>query len=445
MDGKLGEQDIIVSVTDEPDCRKVVSVEIAQERYRDEKERVLKSLVKEVTLPGFRKGKAPEDTVRRRYRETISSEALKNILPLAYGHVVDSEKLEPIGEPVFSEVEEEESGHLRFKINIEIVPRFELSDYRGVKVDMEPIEVGEEEIGDVLGKLQERYADYVAVERPALTSDVVTIDYVPIGPDGSPNENKRVIDYHAQLGVGQLFAAFESAIAGNAVGFTGDVEIEYPEDYGSEELAGSTIRYRFTIKEIKEKLLPPLDEALAKKVDEEFQSVKDLRADIEKRLREEKERDAHRRREERAIDLILERNPFEVPFSMRERYEKELHEEDARRRQAMGVPPEEDENRSRQMNELIGKIALRSIQRYFLLERIAERESVGVTEEDIAAEIETISRKSGRPIEEVRAYFKKGSDELAGLKNRLRERKILEIILGTAESGAGSVIESEES
>jgi trigger factor len=445
MDRKLGERDITVNVADEKDCRKVVSVEIAQERYKDEKERVLKSLVKEVAIPGFRKGKAPEDTVRQRFKETITNEALKSILPLAYGHVIDSEKLEPIGEPVFSEVKEEESGHLTFKIDIEIIPRFELSGYKDLKIDMERIEVKGEEVDNVLGNLQERNADYVEVDRPAVTSDLVTIDYAPVRLDGSPDAEKRTSDYPVQLGAGQLFPAFESAIVGNAAGFIGTVDIEYPEDYGSEELAGKTITYQFTIKEIKEKRLPPLDDEFAKKVDESFEGMKDLRADIEKRLRREKERDARRKREERAIDIIIERNPFEVPLSMRQRYEEELREEDGRRRQAIGVPPEEDENRKKQMNELIEKVANRNIKRYFVLESIAEREKVEVPDEEVTAELEKLSEESGRPIEEVRKYFKKGGDQLRELKNRLRERKILEIILGADERSAPAATESEES
>jgi trigger factor len=445
MERKLGEGDITVSISDEQDCKKVVSVEIAQERYRDEKERVLKSLVRRVAIPGFRKGKAPEAAVRQRFGETITNEALKNILPLAYGHIVDSEKLEPIGEPVFSEVKEEDSGHLTFKIDIEVVPRFELTGYKGVKVDAEPIEVKSEEIDDVLRNLQERNAEYATVDRPAVTGDVVTIDYVPLRLDGSPDDEKRVTGYNAQLGIGQLFPAFESAITGKTAGFKGTVDIQYPEDYGSEELSGRTVSYSFIIKEIKEKRIPPFDDGFAKKVDEGLESMEDLRADIEKRLRQEKERDAERRREERAIDIIIDRNPFEVPLSMRRRYEQELRDEDDRRRRAVGAPPEEDEEKNKQMDELIGRIALRNIKRYFVMESIAEREGVEVSDEDLTAELERISGESGRPIKDVKGYFKRGSDQLDGLKNRLRERKILGIILGAEESGAKKATESEES
>ena len=160
-----------------------------------------------------------------------------------------------------------------------------------------------------------------------------------------------------------------------------------------------------------------------------------LRADIEKRLRDEKEREAKRRREERAVDLIIEKNPFEVPLTMIERYRTELEAEDDRRRQAMGGPAELDEDQKKQRDELFEKVATRNIKRYFILERVAEREGVEVSDEEMNGELEKIREESGRPIEDVRKYFKKGSDQYARLKNSLREQKIFEIILGTAGGG----------
>jgi trigger factor len=213
------------------------------------------------------------------------------------------------------------------------------------------------------------------------------------------------------------------------------VDIDYPTEYGHEELAGKKVRYKFTIKEVKEKRLPPLDDEFAKKVSEELETLKDLKNDIEKRLKEEKAKEARRKMEEQAIDILLEKNPFEVPLSMKQHYKKQLGEEESRRRQAMGAPPEEDGEKEAQMEELFEKVALRNIKRYFLMDYIAGQENVEVTDGEIDAEIQKLGEESGRPVEEIKNYFKKGSEQLESLKNRLRERKIFEIILGTAEGG----------
>ena len=375
-------------------------------------------------------------TLVRRYKE------LRRQHPLTQGGISNEaaiaserERLEPIGDPVFSEVKEEAAGHLTFRMDIEVVPRFELEGYAGVKVDAEPVEVRGEEVEDVLKNLQERQADFVLVDRPAVSGDLVTLDFAPVGLDDEPDGKRLVTEYPAQLGVGHLFPEFEQAITGNPAGFTGRVEITYPEDYGGKELAGRKILYQFTIREVKEKRLPALDDAFAKAVEEKFESLADLRADIEKRLRDEKERETKRKREERAVDTIIERNPFEVPLTMIERYRTELEAEDDRRRQAMGGPSELDEEQLKQRDELFEKVATRNIKRYFVLERIAEREGVEVSDEEMDSELEKIGEESERPIEEVRKYFKKGSDQYAKLKNSLREQKIFEIILGTPQGG----------
>ena len=433
MDRKLTDQDISIEIADEAGCRKVVSVEIAPERYRSERETVLKGLMREVELPGFRKGKAPADIVRRRFNETIKSEALKSILPLAYGHIVESHKLEPLGEPVFTDVDNRDEAPLTFKINLEIRPSVEVEGYHDVKVKREKLQVKKEEVEDVLKNLQERQVEYAVVDRPAVTDDIVTLDYAPLGEDGAPDTEKRVEDYPAQLGAGQLFPAFETAIAGQPAGHTGHVDIDYPPEYDHKELAGKKVKYQFTIKEVKEKCLPALDDEFAKKVSEELETLKDLKKDIENRLKEEKAKEARRKMEEQAIDTLLEKNPFDVPLSMKEHYKKQLDEEENRRRQAMGAPPAEDGEKEAQMEELFEKIALRNIKRYFLMDYIADRESVEVTDEEIEAEVIKLGDESGRPVEEIKKYFKKGSDQLGSLKNRLRERKIFEIILGTAD------------
>ncbi len=435
MDRKLTEQDISIEIADEAGCRKVVSVEIAPGRYHSEREKVLKGLMKEVELPGFRRGKAPADIVRRRFTDTIKSEALKSILPLAYGHIVESQKLEPLGDPVFTDVDDQDEAPLTFKINLEVRPRFEVDGYIGVKIKKEKIQVKKEEVEDVLKSLQERQVEYDAVDRPAVTDDLVTLDYAPLGDDGAPDTEKGVKDYPGQLGAGQLFPAFESAITGQQTGHTGQVDIDYPPEYGQKEVAGKKVQYQFTIKEIKEKRLPPLDDEFAKKVSEDIETLNDLKKDIENRMKEEKTKEARRKMEEQAIDTLLEKNPFEVPLSMKEHYKKQLGEEESRRRKSMGAPPEEDGEKEAQMEELFEKIALRNIKRYFLMDYIAGQEKVEVTGEEIDTELKKLVEESGRPTEEIKKYFKKGSEQLESLKNRLRERKIFEIILGAAESG----------
>ncbi len=430
MERKLLESEIRVEVSDGEGCQKVVSVEITRERFENEKERVLREMVKEISLPGFRKGKAPVEVVERRFADEIRSEALRSILPIAYGHVVNAESLDPVGDPEFHDVKLDETGPLSFKLRVEVLPRLELSDYRGVAVPAEETTVKDEDVEAVLGNLRERSADYEAVDRSSAKDDVVTIEFAPLDAGGAADEKNRTKNYPVQLGAGQIFPAFEEALTGKKAGETGRVDVVYPADFEPKRLAGSTIAYEFTVNEVRERRLPELDDALAARIDERFTTLAALREDVRSRLAAEKEKEARHNREERAVDIIIERNPFDVPGSMRERFKKELQAEDERRRKAVGVGSEEDEERKAQMEEFLTRVAVRNIKRYFIMDYIADREKIEVADAEVDAEIAAIASGSGRPVEDLKKYLAQDHDRLAGLRARLRERKLFSIILG---------------
>ncbi len=434
MENNLNEKHFNVSVSEEPDCRRIISIEVAPERFRDERERVLKGMLKTVAVPGFRKGKVPADIVRQRFSDEIKAKALKSMLPLAYGHAVTAEKLQPIGEPVFSDIEAPEDKPVTFRVEVEVVPDMSLARYRGIAGEEETIEVSGEEIDSVLGNLQKREAEYIAVDRPAVTGDVVVLDYAPVRLDGTVNEKKRVSDYPVQLGAGQLFPAFEEAVAGTAAGATARVDITYPENYKPERLAGRTVPYEFTVKDVKEPRLNALDDAFAAKIDASFKTITDLRENLAGRLRAEKEKEEHKKRQETAIDLLIEENPFEVPRSMFERFSEELRSDGERRRKALGMAPEEDAEKQKEIEKTIETVARRSIKRYFIIEHITDKEKITIGDEELRAEIERVADETGRPLEEVEAFFAPKSEHRSKLKDTLRERRVFEIIMGESDS-----------
>ena len=421
---------ISVEVSEGGDCRRTLSIEVEPDLFEDEKTKVLASLVKDVTIPGFRKGKAPKNAIRQRFAEDIHTEAIKSLLPDVYAEAVSAENLRPIGDPLFRDISIEDDEPLKFKVEVEVEPVIELEGYKDVKVETEDISVGDEEIDKVLDSLRERYADYEPVERAAESSDVVVLDYIPSGDDVESEESKKVENYSVLLGAGQLFPEFEEAIIGKKQGDEGSAQIVYPDDYKPERLAGQTVKYSFTVKEVKEKKLPEIDDAFAAKVDEKFTTLTDLRADIGRRMKEEKEEDARRKMEEAAVDMILEANPFDVPATMIDRYKSELVKEDEKRRNMAGVEAEEDEEKKKEIDAFFERIARRSIKRFFLVDRIAGLEDINIPEADIEAEIERIAAGSARPIDEIRPYFEKGGEQRRNLMGRIRERKVFDLILG---------------
>lgn len=432
MERKLRENDIRVEVMDGGGCEKLVSVEITRERFDDERALVLGEMAKEVSIPGFRKGKVPVEIVERRFADEIRSEALRSILPLAYRHVVAAHELDPVGDPEFHDVALEGDRPLTFKLRVEVMPKLEIADYRGMAVPAEEFSVSDEEVDAVLQNIRERSADFAPVERASAAGDVIVIDYAPVGADGAAKEKQRTKSYPVHLGAGRVFPAFEEALTGKKAGDTGRVEISYPDDFEPKGMAGRAVTYEFAVNEVRERRLPELDDALASRIDARFATLAALREDVKARLAAEKEKDARRRREEKAIDLIIERNPFDVPGSMRERFKKELYAEDNERRAAVGVGPEEDPERTAEMEKFFDRVAERNIKRYFIMDHIAEKEGVEVAGEEIDAELAAAAAAAGRPVEELRKYLDRDPDRLAHLRARLRERKLFSIILGAS-------------
>ena len=429
MGNNLEELGISVNITEESDCRKVLNIEVPTEVFVGEKERILKKMIKNVVLPGFRKGKAPVDMVKSQFVQEIHDEAMKTVLPMAYGHALDSNKIHPIGDPVFSDVKAEKDQPLTFTVELETAPQIELKEYKGLASKPEKVKVKDEDLESVLNNLQQREVSYKTVDRKAESNDMVTIDYVSIEAEGEPEVGKEINDYPVQLGEGQLFPEFEEAIIGKSAGDTGTAQIDYPNDFKPERLAGLKVTYQFTVKEVKEKELPEINDQFAAKIDEKFNTIDALKKDIKERLLEEKEREAKRKVEEAVIDKIIEKNPFDVPGSMIERFRKELENEDERRRAMSGMPPEEDEKKKKEIEEFFGKLARRNIKRYFLMGHIGALEKIEIGKEDMDKEIEKLADEGGRPLDEVKKVIAEGSENYNNLHSRLREKKIFEILL----------------
>ncbi|HSG27415.1 MAG TPA: trigger factor, partial [Candidatus Krumholzibacterium sp.] len=199
MDNHEEIKGISVNVTDEEDCRKVLNIEVEMDLLEKEKEKVLSEIVKDATIPGFRKGKAPRDMVKKKFGGDIHTEAIKNVLPKAYGHALHTEQIHPIGDPVFRDIDGGIDSTLTFRVDVETAPMIELKEYKGLSLEPEKAEVTAEEIDRVIENLREREVDFTEVEREATTEDMVVIDYVPVGEDGEPDVEKKMEDYPVQL------------------------------------------------------------------------------------------------------------------------------------------------------------------------------------------------------------------------------------------------------
>jgi trigger factor len=425
MENRMDEDNIKIDVAEEKDCRRIISIEIQKERYEEERKKILADFVKETALPGFRRGKVPPQMVEGRFANEIHEEVLKSIIPAAYSQAVISKELQPIGEPIFKDVVADEDKHISFNVELEVAPEIKVDDYKGLEVKDQEVKLEDAEVETVLENLRERYADYEKVERACAKGDVAVIDYVPLDENGEEEKDKRVEDYPIQLGAGTVLSDFEKEVIGCKPGETKEVEISYTEKDKPEELSGRKIKYRFNIKEVKEKHLLDLDDDFVSKMDPQLKSLDDLKKDIEKRLIEQKHKEIKSKRQEEAIDQLIDKNPFEIPLSMIERYKESMREE----AEARGGLPE-GEDAKKEQGAILDKISRRNIKRYFLIDHIIRKEELSVDGDSVDKEIESMAEGSSRSVEEVKTFYKKGSEQYNNLKRSLLEKQVFEIILG---------------
>jgi trigger factor len=301
------------TVTELPESRVRVQAEVAPEEVERRVQQAAKELGRQMRIPGFRKGKVPPPVVIRRLgREAVLDEALRSSLGAWYADAIDGAGIAPVGEPDLDVGELPAAGQpLAFSIEIGVRPHAQLGEYKGLEVGRRDPVVQDAEIDAELERLRERVATLDTVERAAQTGDFVVIDYVG-KLDGEPFEGGEGRDQLLELGSGRLIPGFEEQLLGATAGEQRTVEVTFPEDYGVEQLAGQPASFDVTVKEVRAKQLPELDDDFASEA-AGFDTLAELREDIATRLREADERTVEREFEQAVLEAAVSQAKVEVP------------------------------------------------------------------------------------------------------------------------------------
>jgi len=325
-------------LTELGDSRVRLQVEVPSEELEGRLERKARQLGQQLKLPGFRRGKVPAPLVIQRMgREVVLEEAVRETISTWYSDAIDTAGIVPVGDPQLNLGELPPKGEaLEFSIEIGVLPKAELGDYRAIEVGRREAEVPEEQIEQEIEAMRERLARLETAERPAATGDFVVVDYVgSIAVDGAEGERAWETfaggegrDQLVELGGGNLIPGFEEALIGASAGETRTVELTFPAEYGSTELAGREASFEVTVKEVKLKELPAVDEDFA--IDAGFDDIEELRADIRARLLEVEEGRVEAEFRQAALDVAVgaarvEVTPELVTARAREMWERMIH------------------------------------------------------------------------------------------------------------------------
>ncbi|EAF4568466.1 trigger factor [Listeria monocytogenes serotype 1/2a] len=410
-----------------------LTFEIEQEKVKEGLDRAFVKVRKTLNVPGFRKGKVPRQIFNQRFgEEALFQDALDILLPEVYSAAIDEAGIDPVDTPQVN-IESMEKGETWvLTAEVTVKPEVKLGDYKGLEVEKRETELTTEELEAELKQLQERQAELVVKEdAPAENGDTVILDFEGF-KDGVAFEGGQAENHSLELGSGQFIPGFEEKLVGLKAGDEADIELTFPEEYHAEDLAGQPVVFKVKLHEIKTKEVPALDDELAKDIDEEVETLDELKEKISKRLQEAKEESVAQAKQEEVIAKAVENAEVDIPHAMVHHEADHLMNHFAQDLQAQGLTPELYYQFTGQTEEAMHaqmeKDAEKRVKMNLVLEAIAEAENIEPTEEAIDEEISTLAEKYGMEKDVVRAAL----GDMSELKSDLKIRKAIDVLLDSA-------------
>lgn len=395
-------------------------------------EKSYKKNVAKMNIPGFRKGKAPRKMIEKMYgAEVFYDDAVNEVYPDAYEAAVAEAKIEPVDRASVEIVSVDSEG-FKFKATVTVKPEVEIKDYKGIKAEKETVKVSAAEVDEELKGYQKRQGRLIDAEEDAVTKngDTVTFDFEGF-VDGKAFEGGKAEDYSLVLGSGQFIPGFEEQLVGKKAGESFSINVKFPEDYHAEELKGKDSEFKINLKSIKFEELPELDDEFAKDVSD-FDTLKEFKADIKKRITERKEQDAEYRFEASLSDKLAEMMKAEIPECM---FEQEINrnlQEFENRFASQGISLEQYMQYTgttlESLKEMFRANAEKDVKTRLALEKIAELEGVIISEEEVNEEYNKYAAEMSIDVSKIKSEYM--SEQI--MKD-LSIRKAFEVVKNNAE------------
>ena len=411
----------------EETCRRELELEIPAENVKKATEKISRDLARVARIPGFRPGKAPVTLIQRRFADEIKGEVLDSLLPDVLSQSLQEKKMIPVNQPQVDQVNFTENGPVKFRATFEVLPEFELSDYKGLEIEVDKLEIGDAEVNKAIEEIRERAATFAPVEGRAIQDG----DFAQLKLIGTPEgggEPVRAESVLCHIGSEETLESFNENLRGARAGETKVFAAKYPDDYPDPKLGGKTYNYTVEVLGIKEKKMPELNDEFAKDVageKAEFTTLEEMRKKVREQLdaaREAKQGDQVR---EKILEVLIKKHDFPVPESLIEGQMDARLERVVRSLATQGVDP-------RAVN--VDWVSLRSRQRQratddvkaeIILDRVATAENIDATEEEVEKQLEAMATASGESATSLRARLTK-QGALDRMKSKLRSDKTID-------------------
>jgi trigger factor len=414
----------------------VLTVEVEADQFDEALDKAFKKVVKQVNVPGFRKGKMPRAMFEKRFGvESLYQDALDIILPEAYSKAVEEAGIEPVDRPEIDIEKIEKGENLIFTAKVTVKPEVKLGQYKGLEVEKMDTTVTEEDVNNELKTLQERHAELVVKEEGTVENgDIAVIDFEGF-VDGEAFEGGKGENYSLEIGSGTFIPGFEEQLIGLEAGAEKDVEVTFPEEYHAEELAGKPAVFKVKVHEIKTKELPALDDEFAKDVDEEVETLDALKAKIKERLQTEKTNEAEAALRDTLVEKAADNAEVDIPEAMFNTESDRMMQEFEQRLQMQGLNLDLYYQFSGQDEEALRAQmrpdAEKRVKINLTLEAIAKAENLEVTDAEVEEELAKMAEMYNIPVENI-----KGMVSVEGLKEDLKIRKAIDFLVENSKTVA---------
>ena len=411
-----------------------LTIEVSAEDLDKAMEKAYQKQKSRISLPGFRKGKAPRKMIESMYGKGVFMEdAVNSLVPQEYTKALGECDLEIVSQPEINVTQMEPGKALIFTADVAVKPEVTLGEYKGVEVPKSEIAVTDEEVDAEVKKEQDKNARTVAVEdRAAANGDITTIDFEGF-VDGVAFDGGKGTDYALTLGSGTFIPGFEDQLVGANTGDHVEVKVTFPEEYQAKELAGKEAVFQCDVKKIETKEVPELDDEFAKDVSE-FDTLAEYKEDVKKKLTEKKEKEARTAKENAAVDKAIENAQMDIPELMTKTECRQMMDDFSRRMQQQGLSMEQyfqftGQSMDKMMEDMKPQ-ALKRIQTRLVLEKVAEAENIQPSEEEITEEIQKMADAYKMEADKIREAI--GESGLEQMKKDMAVQKAVTVIADAA-------------
>ncbi|HFU9318626.1 TPA: trigger factor [Staphylococcus aureus] len=417
----------------------LLTVTVPAEKVNKALDQAFKKVVKQINVPGFRKGKVPRPIFEQRFGvEALYQDAIDILLPDAYGEAIDETDIKPVAQPEVSVTQIEKGKDFIFEATVTVEPEVKLGDYKGLEIEKQETELSDDELQEAIDHSLGHLAEMVVKEDGVVENgDTVNIDFSG-SVDGEEFEGGQAEGYDLEIGSGSFIPGFEEQLEGMKVDEEKDVVVTFPEEYHAEELAGKEATFKTKVNEIKFKEVPELTDEIANELDAEANTVDEYKENLRKRLAEQKATDAENVEKEEAITKATDNTTIDIPEAMVNTELDRMVSEFAQRIQQQGLDLQtyfqisgQDES---QLREQMKDDAEQRVKTNLTLTAIAEAEKIEATDEDIDKELEKMSKQFNISVEDIKNTL--GNTDI--IKNDFRIQKVIDLLRDNAKFVEGT-------